>query len=243
MSPIYVYFVCHLIILLVGAVVAQLHHPNAISAGVGLMTAAISGTIIGLYVLSTRELASLVNLVRELGFKNAWKGRGVRIRSEYESHLQDLSVQLDILGFGLRALREDFGEDFAEWAGKAKVRVLLLDPDFPTVESSYADQRDAEEQNDCGTIRSDVNRFVNDYRELIDNPNVSFEVRLYRCIPTLNIFRVDNAMFWGPYVVNNQSRNIFTFKIASPSHLFDTFEQHFDDIWQNYSRPATEDPD
>ena len=84
-------------------------------------------------------------------------------------------------------------------AGKAKVRILLLNPDFPEYEKySISDIRDEEEGQTKGTIRSQVEEFISDYKQMKNElKNDNFEVRLYNSLPTVNIFNIEKASF--PY--------------------------------------------
>ena len=63
---------------------------------------------------------------------------------------------------------------------QAKVRVLMLDPNFPTKAESIADYRDVEEGGVKGEIRADVEAFE---RTVGDNPSIDhtrFEIRRMR---------------------------------------------------------------
>lgn len=52
-------------------------------------------------------------------------------------------------------------------------------------------------------------------------------------------FRVDDDLFWGPYLVGKQSRNCPTFIARRGGVVFQRFMNHFDEIWDNpnFSRP------
>ena len=81
-----------------------------------------------------------------------------------------------------------------------------------------------------GTIQGDVQRFIADTAPF---RNERFQVKAYRCIPTINYFRIDDEAFWGPYLVSGQSRNLPTFIVRRGGKLFDRLAQHFEDIWTN----------
>jgi hypothetical protein len=162
-----------------------------------------------------------------------WPGRSVRIRDEYDRRLQDASKCIDLIGFGQQHFRDDQKRRFKGWAASGVgVRILLLDPTFPNKTRSYAAQRDLEENVPAGSIATDVQGFLREVRNqgLANDPH--FKVRLYRCIPTLNIFRIDDDLFWGPYLVREVSRNSPTFLLRR-GPLFDRFVEHFDRIWQD----------
>ena len=147
---------------------------------------------------------------------------------------------IDVLGFGLRSLLEDYGDQFESWSARCTIRVLLLDPEFPSARTPYADQRDREENNQQGDIGRDVREFVRRTATLAERPGTRFQVRLFRCLPSVNIFRIDDKLFWGPYLVGSQSRNMPTFVVKKGGHLYDVLGKHFESIWSrdDLSRPV-----
>jgi len=125
---------------------------------------------------------------------------------------------------------EDHGNRFVEWKMRAAVRILLLDPEYPTAESPVANLRDSDEGQDPGTICNEVRRFVRDTASLHGE---NFRIRLYRCLPSVNIFRVDDEMFWGPYFIRRVSRNSPTFVVERGGKVFETLLGHFESIWRD----------
>jgi hypothetical protein len=196
-----------------------------------LAAAGIAGWVILAYVLQSETLKKQLKFVMDFGLVSAFEGRSARIKIEYDRRLGIVSKQIDIVGFGLRTLREDYGEKFDVWKTRASVRILILDPDFPTPTGAFADQRDTEEHNHLGSIREDVEAFITEVEpHLGTNGNRSFELRLYRCLPSVNLFRVDGELFWGPYLIHRQSRNSPTF-IVQEGPLFTVLTSHFEAIW------------
>jgi hypothetical protein len=159
----------------------------------------------------------------------------IPIRHKYEERVHKAHEAIDVIGYGLRALREDLGAEFGAWAQRANVRILLVDPDFPNTTSAIADLRDAEEGNPQDSIRKDVRGFIYQCAELIKH-NKRFQVRLYQSIPAINYFRVDDEAFWGPFFVGMPSRNVPTFLIARSGFLFAPLLAHFENVWSNLSR-------
>jgi hypothetical protein len=62
-------------------------------------------------------------------------------------------------GYGLSSFKEDYQNHFEEWSHRARVRILMADPEFPTAASNYADQRDREEGRTAGETRVHVEAF------------------------------------------------------------------------------------
>src|SRR5207249_4989496 len=104
-----------------------------------------------------------------------------------------------------------YGDAFPAWSARTQVRVLLLDPEYPRRDQSYAQQRDKEERNQHGAIARDAREFIRQTANLAAGNN-RFRIRLYRCLPSVNVFRIDDTLFWGPYLMGAQSRNMPTFQ-------------------------------
>ena len=230
----------HIVLLLIGVIFIVSGSPSAgktattlqiaaYGVGTSLAAAGIAGEVLFLYVRATTSARDGLESLSVAGIRKVFDGRAAQIRSEYDSRIHN-AREIDILGFGLAALREDYGRSFRQWTAHAKVRVLLLDPDYPEVKNSFASQRDSEENNPAGRIKGDVQAFLS----LLDEERVDksvFQVRLISALPSINLFRIDDEMFWGPYLINQQSRNAPTFLVRRGGFLFERYKKHFDDLW------------
>lgn len=168
-------------------------------------------------------------------------GRAVRIKDQYDRRLARASERVDVLGFGLRSLREDYGAAKLEnLAARAPVRVLLLDPDFPNGHAyKISSLRDQEERNSEGQIERDIREFVVQVLPLTRKLGKNLQIRLYAALPMLNMFRIDDDLFFGPYLIDEQSRNSPTFLVQRGWTLFDHLTEHFERLWSDeWSRPA-----
>jgi hypothetical protein len=69
-----------------------------------------------------------------------------------------------------------------------------------------------------------------------------YQVRLESLQDNLdvNIFRIDDEVFWGPYLIHQQSRNSPTLLVRRGGLLFDVLLRHFETIWleDSLSRPV-----
>ncbi|WP_141508636.1 hypothetical protein [Candidatus Chloroploca asiatica] len=224
-----------------GLLITSINTPLAVSIGTSIVATGITGWVIFIYVFLAQDTIRKLDLLSDFGFVNAFEARSISIKGEYDSRVNDAREYIDILGFGLKALREDYIDKFPDWQRRANIRILLIDPEYPNEQFSFALQRDREERENEGSIRAQVLKFVNDTKHLIgtNNPH-KFEIRLYKCLPSVNIFRVDDEMFWGPYLVREQSRNAPTFLIRKRGILFHRLADHFERIWSddNLSRPV-----
>ena len=237
----WVYLLLHLILSLIGyVIIKQSVIPILTAIGASLIAAGITGWVIFIYVWLTDDTRAKLKMLSDFGLTSAFISRGSSIKSEYDKRLNSAKECIDIMGFGLRHLRQDYREAFSTWKTRATVRILLLDPEFPNSDISFGRQRDVEENDTAGTINNDVKSFITDVAPLLGD---QFTVRLYRCLPTVNIFRVDDEIFWGPYLIGRVSRNSPTFVVRHQGELFSMLEEHFNEIWTKdaFSRPVPED--
>lgn len=213
-----------------------------LAVGASLIAAGFAGCTLFLYVSGTLSDSRRINDILESGIEALFDGRSVAIKDEYDSRLAKASKSIDVLGFGLRHLREDHADHFAEWGRRAKVRFLLVDPEFPSKDSPYADQRDLEEGDDEGKISKDVKQLIKSCSELMGDDGIDFELKLYTCLPSINVFRIDDDVFWGPYFVDDVSRNMPTLLFRGDSFMAKRIARHFEPIWNSpvLSRPVPE---
>lgn len=236
----WVYLSVHALLCLIGFLVLRSSDTALAAVGASLVAAGIVGLVVFAYVQMNDQLRVRIDATLQAGIVKAFPARAAQIKTEYDTRLAVAHRQIDLMGFGLKAFREDFREDrLAELANRVEsVRILLLDPESPSVAGSYAKQRDKEEGNRTGQIEGDIRAFVSQYASLILDGRI--QVRLYECLPSINVFRIDNVLFWGPYLVKEQSRNTPTLLVADGGYLFEPITEHFGRIWTDLSRPVPE---
>jgi hypothetical protein len=228
-----VWLLVHLLFFLGGYQLSKCTEPLWANVGYSLVSAGITGAVIYVYMFITTTTAERLKAIDAAGIKKVFAHRSVQIRDEYQKRLSKAKHSIDIFGFGLRSLREDFSGQYQKWTATAKVRILLIDPAFPSDSASLANARDLEEGNPTGSIESDVKAFIRDVAPLLRNSERKLFVRLYRIIPSVNLFRIDDELFWGPYLVNTQSRNTPTILVSRSGYMFHTLADHFDHIWSD----------
>lgn len=183
-----------------------------------------------------------MSVIKSLGLVAAFDKRSIAIGSEYDNRLLKARKTIDVMGFSLTALLDDKGDEFEKWAKHASVRILLIDPNFPQ-RRPFANIRDYEERNTVGTIKRGVERFVEATRPLWTSPDINFEVRLSTVLPSINMFRIDDELFWGPYLLDStskttplHSRNLPTMIVNSDGLMFPRLVEHFEAIWNDPSK-------
>lgn len=231
-----IYVLSHTVLVFAGLALTAKGGVLSVSLGTALIATGVAGYVLFLYVGYEQARKRQLEVLERFGFTDGFEGRAAAIRKEYDDRVAKARQGIDILGFGLRQLREDYSDQFPAWAARCPVRILLIDPDFPTADASYALQRDREERVTPETIRGEVNSFLRATAALRRNAaHQGFEVKLYRCLPSINIFRVDDDLFWGPYLVHQYSRNTPTFIVRKGGIMYTKLEEHFNRIWDDPS--------
>jgi hypothetical protein len=227
----------HVVIFAVGiflTIIASesIHKEILLGIGGSLIASGVAGEILFLYVASSQQTKDRLDLIAVAGLERIFATRSVRIREKYHSRIRG-AKEVDILGFGLSSFREDYGDKFSELSLKTSFRILLLDPDFPSSDVSIASIRDHEEGNNRDDIRRDVEAFENVVKNAHNLIKANFQVKRLRALPSINIFRVDDEIFWGPYLILKQSRNMPTLLIRRGGFLYNQIKEHFDQLWTN----------
>ena len=202
-----------------------------LSLGTGLIATGIAGLVLYLYIRTTFDPQDKLQILTDAGLTNVFRYRSMRIKAEYDRRLEK-ARQIDLIGYGLKAFREDYSEEFIAWSGRAYVRILLTDPDFPSTQHSFANIRDAEENRQVGETRESVLTFEQEVNGLEHLDRTRFQIRRMPTIPTINLLRIDDEIFWGPYLMGEQSRNTPTLLPRRGGFMFDALSRHFDATWE-----------
>jgi hypothetical protein len=210
------------------------------SLGGGLIATGIAGLVLFLYIRSTDTLSDRLNILTSAGIVNVFRHRSMRIKDQYDLRLNK-AKHIDLIGYGLSAFREDYLPDFVAWSGRAHVRILLIDPNFPTKQHSLADIRDVEEKATVGEIRHAVERFEQEVAALANLDLTRFQIRRMPTIPAINLLRIDDEIFWRPYLMAEQSRNAPTLLVRRGGFMFDVLQNHFEATW-NLSTQSVQRP-
>ena len=105
----WVYLLVHALLVASGAWMVAYFKGRTVPVAVGtsLVAAGAAGVVIFVYVLLSSRTAERLDILTRFGFTDAFEGRGARIREEYDQRIARARQHIDVMGFGLRALRED----------------------------------------------------------------------------------------------------------------------------------------
>lgn len=226
-----IYYMAHALLIAVGAALTLLEKPIWTAIGTSLIAAGAAGAVIYLYIGRTETARQAIETLTRFGLTRVYERRAAQIREEYATRLDRARAQVDILGFGLKDFRRDYIDTLGALSDRARIRILLIDP-----YSDLCAMRDREEGQGEGTIQSEVKEFISQFKQRyasIDPDCLS--LRIFTCLPLVNIFKIDNEIFWGPWLVGQASGNTITLRVAR-GILYEQLSAHFDNIWDNFSR-------
>jgi hypothetical protein len=219
-----------MILVLAGSIQIQWNLREVSDLGISLMASGIVTLFYFAYPKSNVE-----EKYRQLAAKGLTETYSARdLKDEYLTLLKRAKRNVDVLGLALNKFREDNGEIIKEKCLEGvSVRFLVMDPD-----SEIFKLRSKEEEDLMGeTIKAPhekLQKYVRETNDLIaaKGKGAKIQTKYYRSTPATMIFRIDDAMFVGPYLHKRISRNTCTFRLE-PGELFSQYEEHFEKLWND----------
>ncbi len=202
-----------------------------LNIGAGLITSGIVAIFYLIYPHLDMEKDYL--RFRKMGLIDIYQRRN--LSQEYSELLETAEKKIEVLGLGLDHFREDNGAviKYKALAGVV-VRMLVVKPG-----SQISSIRSYQENDLHGeTIEiplEKLKQYVISVNQEIDNLNrgTKIQMKFYDAVPSTMIFRIDDIMFFGPYLHKISSRNTITYKVEENSEIFKQYEKHFNDLWND----------
>jgi len=236
-----IYFLAHIIMVVVGAFAAlasawmkvEWLKATIFALGTSIAAGGLCGMVVWVYIARSEQSLALLKMMDISGLEWLYPNRAAQIRNEYADRLKTAGKQIDVLGFGLKDFKRDYLNDLGDFSKRARIRILVLDPSSP-----YAEQRDKEEGQGAGIIKAEIEEFIRGFKELYGDNAEHLQLRTYSSLPEVNIFRIDDEIFWGPYLVGKASGNTLTMRVRRGGYVFDSLDAHFESIWTDFSEVA-----
>ena len=246
-----IYLLSNLLAVAIGTILFQQGIPHGATdssdsllqgTGISILAAGVTGIVLMGYIILTDTLRNRITVLENFGIYDYFDANTTPIQGQYAARLNRKSKEIDVLGLGLNSLRKDFGSNLRTWAENGRVRILLIDPEFPTHEHSFASQRDREERDARGTIRGEVEAWLAQTAEIRAAYPQKLQIRLYKCLPTVTLVRVDSELFWSPYLMYRSSGSTPTMLVTRGGLIYDVLSDHFDEIWNDDVMSRAVDP-
>jgi hypothetical protein len=212
--------------------------PGLASAiGSGMVASGLAALILTVYQIASNSVTEneedLHRVAKVMGLRKVHTRRPDFRMDGENDHLSGARI-VEVLAITAHSLFPNI--DRGEWAEKcpkAIVRVLLLHPFYPPGSWSFANQRDLEEEHWIGTDAMQINDFVRKFGVISKfKGGGSFELRLARRMPTLSYFRIDDHIYWAPYLARTYGPSTPHIEIERGGVFFEVLEQHFERLWK-----------
>ncbi|MCC7542859.1 MAG: hypothetical protein IT379_41975 [Deltaproteobacteria bacterium] len=170
------------------------------------------------------EFRQTSELVKTAGLRRVHPDR--YIRSVYQDHQGRVRERLDLLGMSLKHFQQDVGDDLVRWVterDQLEIRILVPEPC-----GAYCRTRDVEEGRPAGDTSEWVLRLTD---LVLRSGHARIQIRWHSTIPTVSIYRLDDVVFVGPYLINRLSRLTTTLEVDSKSILAEQYLLHFESLW------------
>jgi hypothetical protein len=175
-------------------------------------------------VSSLAEYRRAVDILKQTGLRRIHNDR--YIRPVYQRYQREVVDRLDLLGMSLKHFQQDVGAELAGWVHEREnlhIRIVLLNPNSP-----YCDIRDGEEGGPVGEI-SEWGLRLTEIVLQAGHPRI--KVRWHNTLPTVNMYRLDDVMFIGPYLIGRLSRLTTTLEVDVKGLFAEQYLQHFENLW------------
>lgn len=143
----------------------------------------------------------------------------------------ELTNELDIIGFGLKSFRDAQTNSINEKTKKGlKLRILTINP-----YSSFVKQREKDELLTEGSIKKtiiDLKKWVDKLKEKSSNPN-NIQLKFYNSLPLEFYWRQEDNLYVGPYLYGKGSQQTVTFEYQKGTKGYDFYRTYFEDLWSN----------
>ncbi|HEX3956609.1 MAG TPA: hypothetical protein VHZ03_08250, partial [Trebonia sp.] len=113
-------------------------------------------------------------------------------------------------------------------AAGCDIRVLLLSPDYPRMESI-----DVDERAPGGTLAARIRASLARFSSMRDEIGPQMQIRTYDTHPSVSIVRGDDHMLVTPYLkyMVGSSCPTLEFTESSAAQMFDRYDRHFQSMW------------
>ncbi len=154
-----------------------------------------------------------------------YKTRGA-MNADCDEFQDKAKEAIDVIGFGLSSWRDSSSEKIKELLKNGvKIRILAPNP-----EGSFVVQRAVDEGKEPSSIKYDIERLIDWCEDLKACGDI--EIRTYDWLPMDFYFRVDNALFIGPYLYGKGSQQTVSYQFQKDGLMFAYYNEYFERVWE-----------
>lgn len=182
------------------------------------------------------KIEAIEKYQRENSINNVWglkeifetrQKMNVRINEIWD----DLTNELDIIGFGFKSFRDAQTNSMIEKVKKGlKLRVLTINPFSPFVK-----QREKDELQIIGSIKKtiiDLEKWITKLKENSNNQD-NVQLKFYNSLPIDFYWRQEDKLYVGPYLYGIGSQQTITFEYQKGTKGYRFYRNYFENLWEN----------
>ena len=150
--------------------------------------------------------------------------------AESDPELNYAKYCIDVVAFGLASFRSKHKSKVEACLRKGiNFRIITMDPD-----SQYVNDRDKEENQSVGTTKYSIQQLI-EWADNLNSKNMRGKiiVKGYSCMTLDFYWRVDDALYVGPYWYGTSSQQTITYKFLSGGKGFSQYTEYFESLWEN----------
>lgn len=147
-------------------------------------------------------------------------------------HLLKVKYNFDIVGFGLKTLRESKGSVLEQkLLTGVNIRILTMNP-----KSLYLKQREKDENKQKGEISETIRalgQWVSELKAKYPNVSDRITIKYYDAIPLDHFCRQDGVIFVGGHQYGKESQQSITYQFSKSGLGYDYYLSYFESLWNN----------
>lgn len=198
-----------------------------LSIGCSMLASSLVSWLTAQYLTRAETIREVI---RDWGLVAIYPTRQASNRSADDA-FRVLERQLDMIGWGFRALRDSQTGLLREKVRRGlQIRILTPAPTAPCVA-----QRERDECEVSGQIRNTIEQltaWVASLRQLAKDPE-QVQLRHYDALPQDYYFRADGHLFVGPYQWGKISQQTITYEFCAPSRGHAEYAAFFERLWDS----------
>lgn len=150
--------------------------------------------------------------------------------AESDPELNHAKYCVDAVAFGLASFRSKHKPKVEACLRKGiNFRIITMDPENP-----YVEARDQEENQNTGTTKYSIQQLIEWANELNSkNTRGKIIIKGYSSMTLDFYWRVDDALYVGPYWYGTSSQQTITYKFLSGGKGFSQYTEYFESLWDN----------
>lgn len=198
---------------------------------------------IGCSLIASGSIVILTALLFERETANPLKGSGARrvymtraeMNRDCDALMKECRYQIDVIGFGQKTFRTTETELVKELLDRGvNFRFLTMEPD-----GEFLKERERAEKEQTGQIRNTIEQLVSWANELNGmGYRGHISVKAYNTMTLEFYWRVDDALFLGPYWYGRGSQQTISYQYGEGS-VFGAYKEYYEKLWEDEALTRT----